>query len=84
MLTYHIIPHSLFLAMEYKTFSIRIPADLCDSLEVEAFNKRRNRNQMIVDIFAERYHAHAPPLRIRPSKSRNGKQAGRKTKAEVN
>jgi hypothetical protein len=71
--------------MEYKTFSIRIPADLCDSLEAEAFNKRRNRNQMIVDIFAERYHAHAPPSppKRSVSKSRNGHKVNRKTKAEI-
>lgn len=44
--------------MEYKAFSVRIPKDLCDTLDAEArqrFRKRNARNQMIIDILAERY-----------------------------
>lgn len=77
----------MFVAMKYKTFSVRIPEDLCTPLETEASEEFRNRNQMLVKILRDRYHSHAPPIPA-PTKSiskiPNGhKQNGRKNKAEV-
>jgi hypothetical protein len=69
-------------AMTHEKFSIRIPAELVKALDGEAGRRFRNRNQLIIDIFTERYHA--PPVTpIRSSKSRNGHKGNRKTKAEV-
>lgn len=46
--------------MKHEKFSIRIPAELVAALDVEAGKRFRNRNQLIIDIFTERYHS--PPL----------------------
>jgi len=87
-LTQVIFGDSFHFAMEHITFSIRLPKILCDMLDDEASTESRNRNQQIIHALKERYHAHAPPVTPIPtrsvSKSPNGKQNGRKTKAEVN
>jgi len=75
--------------MTTKTFSISIPVEFYDLLKSEADGEFRSLNNQISIILKERYHAHAPPVApiskrsVSNSKSRN-KQAGRKTKAEVN
>jgi metal-responsive CopG/Arc/MetJ family transcriptional regulator len=67
--------------MEYITFSIRIPKDLCDPLDDEAADESRNRNQHITHILKERYSAHAPPSNHTiSSQTRALPNANRKTK----
>ncbi len=77
----------MFAAMKYKTFSVRIPEDLCTPLETEASEELRNRNQMLIKILRDRYHSHAPPtapIQKRSSQSRTAtSRAGRKT-SDVN
>ena len=69
--------------MTHEKFSIRIPAELVKALDAEADRRFRNRNQLIIDIFTERYHAPPIPSHVQSSQSRNGHKNGRKNKAAV-
>lgn len=69
--------------MKYTQFSIRIPAELVKALDTEAAGRFRNRNQLIIDIFTERYHA-PPTIQVKsPSRSRALARNGRKSKALI-
>ncbi len=70
--------------MKYQNYPARIFINLYNALKNEAFVEGRSINRQLEAILKERYPAHAPPVTpIRSSKSRNSKQNGRKTKAEV-
>lgn len=57
--------------MKHKTFSLRLPEDLCDALDAEAsqkFRKRNARTQMITSILTERYQNISAPTQPRTAR----------------
>lgn len=70
-----------YTVMEYTTFSLRLPKEIVDALDAEAFQEfhRLNaRTLLITKILADRHKTKAPPTPTQ--QPANASRAGRKIK----